>query len=170
MTDKCLYKFVNGTLADEIIPFVSDDIAATTAFAKSVEERFLNPYLNHQLTSIALNSISKWRARDLPSFKDYYEKHGKLPENLTKGFACLMALYKITTKGEDGKYYAKLPTRTVEMKDDESYLEYFAKGGCVIEFMRNEAVWGEDLTKYEGFALAVKTIVKKLRNGETDIL
>ena len=170
MTDKSVYKFVNDTLTNEIIPFVSDDVAATTAFSESVKERFLNPYLNHQLTSIALNSISKWKARDLPTFKDYYEKHGKIPENLTKGFACLMALYKITTKGEDGKYYAKLPTRTIEMKDDEKYLEYFVNGGCVIKFMQDESVWGEDLTMYEGFAAAVKTIVKKLRGGDTDIL
>ncbi len=170
MTDKRLYKFVNDTLSGEIIPFVSEDIAATTAFAESVKERFLNPYLNHQLTSIALNSISKWKARDLPSFKDYYEKYGRIPEKLTKGFACLMALYKITAKGEDGKYYAELPTRAIEMKDDEKYLEYFANGGCVIKFMQDETVWGEDLTKYEGFAAAVKTIVKKLRSGDTDIL
>ena len=170
MTDKALCKFIDETLTNEIIPFVSDDIAVTTAFAKSVKERFLNPYLNHQLTSIALNSISKWKARVLPSFKDYYEKYGKIPENLTKGFACLMALYKITTKGDDGKYYAKLPSRIIETKDDEKYLEYFANGGCVIEFMKDESVWGEDLTKYEGFAAAVKTIVKKLRSGDTDIL
>ncbi len=170
MTDKTLYKFIDETLTSEIIPFVSDDIAATTAFAESVKERFLNPYLNHQLTSIALNSISKWKARDLPSFKDYYGKYGKIPEHLTKGFARLMALYKITAKGDDGKYYAKLPSRAIEMKDDEKYLAYFANGGCVIEFMKDETVWGEDLTKYEGFAAAVKTIVKKLRSGDTDIL
>ena len=170
MTDNKLYKFVDDTLKSEIIPFVSEDIAATTEFAESVKERFLNPYLNHQLTSIALNSISKWKARVLPSFKDYYEKYGKIPENLTKGFACLMALYKITTKGDDGKYYAKLPSRTVEMKDDEKYLAYFANGGCVIEFMKDETVWGEDLTKYEGFAAEVKETVKRLRDGDTDIL
>lgn len=64
----------------------------------------------------------------------------------------------------------KLPTRTIEMKDDEKYLEYFANGGCVIKFMQDESVLDEDLTKYEGFATAVKTIVKKLRSGETDIL
>ena len=67
-----------------------------------------------------------------------------------------MALYKITTKGDDGKYYAKLPSRTIEMKDDEKYLEYFANGGCVIEFMKNETVWGEDLTKYEGFLIFIQ--------------
>ena len=34
----------------------------------------------------------------------------------------------------------------------------------------NETVWGEDLTKYEGFAAAVKTIVKKLRSGENGFI
>ena len=69
MTNDKLKKFLNETLDEEIIPFVSDDINATKEFADSVTDRFMNPYLNHQLTSIALNSISKWRARNLPSFK-----------------------------------------------------------------------------------------------------
>lgn len=170
MTDKRLYKFVNDALTCEIIPFVSADVASTTAFAESVKERFFNPYLNHMLKSIALNSVSKWKARVLPSFKDYYEKNGKIPENLTKGFAYLMAMYKVTVFESDGKYYAKLPRGDVEMLDDKKYLDYFANGGCVIEFMRDKSVWGEDLTKYDGFASAVKTYVKKIRSGETDIL
>lgn len=170
MQDARLNKFLSETLANEIIPYVSPDTAATAEFAESVKERFENPYLNHQLTSIALNAISKWRARDLPSFKDYYEAHGEIPENLTKGFAYLMAMYKLTEKREDGKYYAKLPSRTIEMRDEEKYLEYFANGGCVIEFMRDESVWGEDLTLYAGFAETVKGYVKRLRNAESDIL
>lgn len=170
MTDDILLKFVKDTLKDEIIPFVSDDIAATTAFSDSVVERFFNPYLNHQLTSIALNSISKWRARDLPSFKDYYEKHGKIPQNLTVGFSYLMATYKSVTKGADGKYYVDLPTRKIELKDDLPYLEYFANGGCVIEFMKDEKVWGEDLTGYNGFADEVKNNVKAILSGNYKLL
>ena len=77
MNDEKLSAFVERTLKEEIIPFVSDNIEATTAFADSVKERFMNPYLNHQLVSISLNSISKWRARVLPSFKDYYAKTEK---------------------------------------------------------------------------------------------
>ncbi|MCQ2399241.1 MAG: tagaturonate reductase, partial [Clostridia bacterium] len=60
MTDEKIAGFIDDTLKDEIIPFVSDDIKATTAFAESVKERFKNPYLNHQLVSISLNGISKW--------------------------------------------------------------------------------------------------------------
>ncbi|MBR1677555.1 MAG: tagaturonate reductase [Clostridia bacterium] len=170
MKDETLLKFVNATLKDEIIPFVSDDIKATTEFSDSVIERFLNPYLNHQLTSIALNSISKWRARDLPSFKDYYGKHGKIPENLTLGFSYLMATYKSIIKEDDGKFYIQLPTRKIELKDDFTYLEYFASGGCVIEFMKDEKVWGEDLTKYDGFATEVKKNVKAIRSGNYQLL
>ena len=170
MTDKKLSSFVSETLSEEIIPFVSDDVKATEEFAESVKERFLNPFLNHQLTSIALNAISKWRARDLPSFKDYYEKYGKIPRNLTIGFSYLMATYKSVKKGDDGNYYVELPTRTVELKDNIPYLEYFVGGGCVIEFMKDEKVWGEDLTKYEGFAETVKRNIKAIRSGDFDLL
>ena len=149
---------------------MSDDIKATTAFAESVKERFFNPYLNHQLTSIALNSISKWKARDLPSFKDYYETHGKTPKNLTLGFSYLMATYKSVKKEDDGKHYVQLPTRKIEIKDDAPYLEYFASGGSVVGFMKDEAVWGEDLTKYKGFQEEVEKNVKAIFSGEYKLL
>ena len=166
MNDDKISAFVNDTLKNEIIPFVSDDIAATTDFAHSVTERFLNPYLNHQLLSISLNSISKWRARDLPSFKDYYEKFGKIPTNLTIGFSYLMAIYSGIYFGGDGKYYVDLPARTVEIKDDEAHLKYFANGGRVSDFMKDASVWGEDLSVYEGFIETVEKNVAKIKNGE----
>ena len=161
MTNDKLKKFLNETLDEEIIPFVSDDINATKEFADSVTDRFMNPYLNHQLTSIALNSISKWRARNLPSFKDYYLKHGKIAKNLAYGFACLMKIYS-GLKAVDGKFLYDLPERTIEIQDDLPYLEYFANGGSVIEFMKKVDVWGEDLTEYNGFSEKVIEIIKSL--------
>lgn len=165
MTDKALRAFVEDTLREEIIPFVSDDIAATTAFADSVVERFLNPYLNHQLISIALNSISKWRARDLVSFKDYYAKYGKIAPNLTKGFAYLMALYSTVHKVGD-RYFATVCGREVPFKDDAEHLEYFANGGDVLGFMAKADVWGEDLLDYEGFGTTVVEYVNMIREGK----
>ena len=161
MVNETLKNFLNQTLSEEIIPFVSDDINATKQFADSVTDRFLNPYLNHQLTSIALNSISKWRARNLPSFKDYYLKHGKIAQNLTYGFACLMKIYS-DVKFKDGKFICKLKTREIEIQDDKNYLEYFANGGSVKEFMQNIGVWGEDLTNYAGFSEKVAEIIENL--------
>ncbi len=164
MVDEKLSTFVENTLKDEIIPYVSSDIEATTAFANSVKDRFMNPFLNHQLISISLNSISKWRARVLPSFKDYYAEHGVIASNLTVGFSYLIALY-MTLKERDGKYYVTLEEKEIEFKDDLSYLQYFANGNSIVEFMANENVWGEDLTKYDGFVKAVEENIARIKNG-----
>ncbi|MBE7077463.1 MAG: tagaturonate reductase [Clostridiales bacterium] len=165
MTDEKLSTFVENTLKNEIIPFVSKDIAATTVFANSVKDRFMNPFLNHQLLSISLNSISKWRARVLPSFKDYYSANGKLAPNLTIGFSYLMALYTSIVKVGD-RYEVNLKNGAVEFKDDLPYLEYFAGGNSIEQFMADKNVWGEDLTAYAGFLDAVLENVAKIKKGE----
>ena len=151
MTDERLSAFVDGALREEIIPFVSDDVAATAAYAESVKERFLNPFLNHRLESIALNSLSKWRARVLPSFRDYYARYHQIPRRLTLGFSCLMALYR---------------SRYGELKDEEKFLSYFAEGRPLKEIMSDCAIWGEDLTAYAGFYEAVKENAERIARGE----
>ncbi len=166
MKSEKLLKFLEDTLKYEINPFVSDDIEATTEFASSIKERFMNPFLNHLLVSIQLNSISKWRARDLPSFTDYYNANGKIPTNLTIGFSYLLAMYSSVKKESDGKYYVQLPSRKIEIIDDIPYLEYFANGGCPIEFMKDVAVWGEDLTLYKDFADTVAKNIELIKSGK----
>ncbi|MBQ8658392.1 MAG: tagaturonate reductase [Clostridia bacterium] len=166
MQDKKLLDFMLATLNEEIVPFVSDNVEATKVFADSVLDRFSNPYLNHLLTSISLNSISKWRARNLPSFKDYYLRYGKIPANMAKGFSYLMKIYS-SLKEKEGKYYVQLPTREIEVLDDLPYLQYFANGGSVAAFMKDEKVWGEDLTAYEGFQAAVEANLLALSEGKS---
>ncbi len=163
--DARLCAFVQDTLAKEIVPYVSADTAATTAFADSVTDRFGNPYLDHQLTSIALNSISKWRARVLPSFRDHFAAAGQLPQKLTVGFAYLMALYTRVYKTTEG-YFADVPGRTIPLQDDAAYLDYFADGGSVTAFMADTAVWGEDLTLFPGFAETVAAHITAINKGE----
>ncbi len=164
MTDERLSAFAEAALQDEINPHVSSDLAATAAFANSVKDRFLNPFLNHMLVSIALNSVSKWKARVLPSFRDYYEKHGKIAPCLTVGFSYLMALYACAEKTENG-YMAKLPAREIELKDEIEYLEFFAAKKPLAAFMSDIGVWGEDLSLYGGFLEAVTENTEKIKNG-----
>ncbi len=164
MQDDNLSKFLQETLKEEIVPFVSDDVAATTIFADSIKERFLNPYLNHLLTSISLNSISKWKARVLPSFKDYYNRFGMIPERLTIGFSYLMALYTSISL-IDGKYIVKLPSREIELIDDKPYLDFFAEKKSVKDFMSNVSVWGENLCDYTDFYNTVIKNLDKINKG-----
>lgn len=164
MIDEKLSDFVEATLKNEINPYVSSNIAETTKFADSVKDRFLNPFLNHMLVSISLNSISKWKARVLPSFKDYYRDHGTIAPNLTTGFSYLMALYSGIEKSE-GAYKVTLFGRVTELKDEVAYLEFFAEKRPIREFMANTDIWGEDLTHYEGFYDAVISNIQKIKNG-----
>lgn len=165
MIDEKLSAFVQNTLNEEIIPFVSADVDATTQFASSVKDRFMNEFLNHQLISISLNSISKWKARVLPSFKDYYAKNGKIAPNITIGFSYLLALYSSIKKvGET--YRAEIANRSFEIKDDLPYLQYFSADNASIgAFMANKEVWGEDLTQYNNFLNEVEENVEKIKKG-----
>lgn len=150
MNDAELCGFVGDTLQEEIDPFVSDNLAETEAFAADVLTRFKNPYLNHRLISISLNSISKWTARDLPSFDDYYKARGSVPKNLTLGFSYLLALYMSVYK-KDGDYFVDLPYGRERFIDTPAYLEHFIGGGTVRAFMRDKKIFGRDLTEYNGF-------------------
>lgn len=151
MTNETLYRFFRASL-EEIVPFVSSDRSMTERFAAEVEERFRNPYLNHQLTSIALNSISKWRARVLPTFRDFFAANGRIPEHLTVGFSCLMHLYR---------------TRYAELKDDAAVLSFFASGKPLKDFLSDSSVWGEDLTAYPQFFDTVTAQTERLAHGES---
>ncbi len=151
MTSETLYRFFRASL-EEIVPFVSPDRSMTERFAADVEERFRNPYLNHQLTSIALNSISKWRARVLPTFRDFFAANGRIPEHLTVGFSCLMHLYR---------------TRYAELKDDAEVLSFFASGKPLKDFLSDSSVWGEDLTAYPQFLETVTAQTERLAHGES---
>lgn len=151
MTNETLYRFFRASL-EEIVPFVSSDRSMTERFAADVEERFRNPYLNHQLTSIALNSISKWRARVLPTFRDFFAANGRIPEHLTVGFSCLMHLYR---------------TKYAELKDDAEVLSFFASGKPLKDFLSDRTVWGEDLTAYPQFPETVTAQTERLARGES---
>ena len=164
MTDEKISSFMETLLENEIIPFVSDDIAANKEFAQSVKGRFLNPYLNHQLTSIALNSVSKFKARCHVSFKDYYKAHGTLAPCFTLALSYLMALYSGVKKDGD-KFVRNVGNRTIEVMDDREYLEFFANGGSVADFLCGGA-FGEDLSVYNGLVKTVSENAQRINNGE----
>ena len=87
MHDDVICKFMNQTIYDEIIPTLTLPKAELDAFAHSVTERFKNPFIDHQLLAISLNSTSKWRARVMPSLKGYVELKKELPACIKIGRA-----------------------------------------------------------------------------------
>ena len=70
-------------LFDEIVPAIEDQVDDAAGFARDVLERFRNPFINHKLTSIALNHADKVQVRLAPTAKDFEKKLGRKPPILT---------------------------------------------------------------------------------------
>jgi tagaturonate reductase len=92
--------FIKKAVFEEINPTLSLSSEELDSFAEEVFDRFRNPFIKHQLSSIALNSISKFKVRVLPSLLGFQKKYNRLPLRLTFAFACLMRFY-------DGKWKGK---------------------------------------------------------------
>lgn len=161
MEDEVICGFMNRTIYDEIIPTLTLPKEELKSFAASVTERFKNPFIDHALLSISLNSTSKWKARVMPSLKGYIAKTGKLPECITASFAFYIAFYRGKQLTEDGLIAARPAGNEYTVKDDRPILQFFydhreddAKT-LVHAVCSNEEFWGEDLTAIAGFEDAV---------------
>ena len=128
MKDEKMSAFVKKCVYDEIIPTLDLPKGELTDYADNVFERFQNPYIRHMCSSIALNSVSKFKVRVLPSLLEYIKRMNKMPENLLLSFAKLIEFYK------DG-----------EPNDDEKVVE-FMKNKPINEILANKDFWGEDLS------------------------
>ncbi len=99
--DPDLSAFLRKGLFDEILPTINQDRAELEQFARDVLERFANPFIAHQLSSIALNSVSKFKARLLPALTESTQANGRPPQCLTLALAALIELYRTNDKVND---------------------------------------------------------------------
>ena len=167
MADPIIRRQLDQTVFGEIVPTVHLPKEKAEAFAKAVYERFENPFVKHALLAISLNSISKWTARVLPTFKDSIAATGSLPKWLTYSFAALLAFYRTTQEG-NGCLIGTRGTNTYEIHDDADKLadikEYAGRSTAdyVQAVMSRADWWGEDLTKINGFADAVAAHLERI--------
>ncbi len=138
-----LNSFITEALFEEIIPSIDFDDDELKNYAVSVLERFSNPFIIHQLESIALNSISKFKVRVLPSILSYLKKEGKAPKNLS--FAMASLIY----------YYGKeISQHSYELNDEPSNIEFFKKiwktestKRVTEKTLSKSSLWGQNLAK-----------------------
>ena len=160
MEDPIIRKSLDQTVFGEIVPTVDLPEEKAVAFARAVYERFENPFVKHALLAISLNSISKWRARILPTFKDSLAATGKLPKFLTYSLAALLTFYR-TTEAGDQCLMGSRTGNTYEIHDDEDKLSFIkdhaalATADYVKAVLGQAAWWGEDLNAVDGLTDAV---------------
>jgi tagaturonate reductase len=153
--------FINKGIFPEIMATIDMDKTELEQYADDVLDRFKNPFIKHLLSSIALNSIDKFKVRVLPSLLACIEASGKVPIHLTFAFACLIRFYKGSWHGKD------LP-----VNDSEDIVAFFTTAWIsnnhtqvVNTTLANMAFWNEDLTK---FASLLTALVHALDEIETN--
>ena len=153
--------FVREAIFNEIIPTLSLPEEELKTFAEEVLDRFRNPFIKHQLASIALNSVSKFKVRVLPSLLAYENKCNRLPLHLTFAFACLIRFYR-----------GEWNNQTLPINDDESVMaelkriwELHSYQEISEQALKNEKFWDQDLTQVAGLkdhiAMALELIETK---------
>jgi tagaturonate reductase len=153
LEDASMGKYVNQVIAEEIIPTLDLPKEALESYGNAVLERFQNPYINHQLMSISLNSNPKYETRILPSLIEYRKRKGSLPKKMVFSLASMIMLYRGEYKG-----------MTYNLKDSQELLDMYqalwgqydgTKEGClkIVEVvLARKDIWKVDLNNIEGLA------------------
>ena len=161
--DAVIGKFIRDAISEEIVPTLDLPADELQQFANDVIERFQNPFIKHELISIALNSISKFKVRVLPSLLSYHKQTGKLPERLIFSLAALIRFYKGEWQGE-----------TIPLNDSAEILDFFKQAWALNDpsktiqiVLSNQSLWGTDLTAVAGLEKMVNEKLTLLEENKT---
>ena len=147
-------KYIHKVQFEELMQTLDLPMDELEKFAGDVLERFDNPFVDHQVTSIMLNSFPKFQARDLPGLKTYLERMGELPKGLVFGLAAIITYYK-GGKRADGV--------DIVPNDDPKIMELLSNLWATGDTQKvadgvlgTEFIWQEDLNKIEGLNTLLK--------------
>ena len=151
LEDPLVGAFLKNSIFNEICPTLDLPEKELIQFSNDVLDRFKNPYLDHALLSISLNSISKYKTRVLPSVLEFIKRKKTLPRHLLFSLAALIVFYKGERNGEP-----------IELADDPEVLAFFESNWAKVTgskesitqmvnlVLSNSNFWDQDLTKIEG--------------------
>ncbi len=156
-------KYVHKIIYDELIETLDLPREELLNFADSVWERFVNPFIDHQVTSIMLNACSKFVTRDLPGLKEYMKRKGVLPQGIVLGLAAIIMYYKGGSRS-DGT--------PIVPNDSSSIVDYIknvwenstSMKELSVLVLKNKDIWSEDLTEISGLAEQVAAFLELIHN------
>ena len=147
-------KYIHKVQFDELMQTLDLPMDELEKFAADVLERFDNPFVDHQVTSIMLNSFPKFQARDLPGVKTYLERKGELPKGLVFGLAAIITYYKGGKRADGAEITPNDDPKIIELLQQlwaTGDTQKVADGVLAAEF-----IWQEDLRKVQGLNALVK--------------
>jgi tagaturonate reductase len=150
--------YLKKVIFEEIIPAMDQPEENLIPFAEDVLDRFRNPFIKHNLSDIALNSISKWKVRVLPTLLDYINKKDQIPTGMVQAFAAMIVYYRGHYNGE-----------ATPIKDKPDVIKYFDQiwkiktpEAVVESVLAKVEYWDQDLNLIYGLSEALIKEVKTL--------
>ncbi|MBQ0063527.1 MAG: tagaturonate reductase [Prevotella sp.] len=154
-------KYIHKVQFDELMETLNLPKEELEKFANDVLERFDNPFVDHQVTSIMLNSFPKFQTRDLPGLKIFLERKGKLPEGLVMGLAAIITYYKGGKRADGTEIVPNDDEKIMTLLKDlwaTGDTQKIAGGVLAADF-----IWGENLNDIKGLNALVKKDLDLIR-------
>ena len=148
--------FMKELVYDEVLTVLDGTEKDLKKFAHKILERFANPYIRHQWQSIALNAMSKWETRNLPSLINFNKTHKMLPQKLVFSLAAMIAYFKGEANGVRYK-----------VQDDQWILDFYKKAWAECDgrpisiyqlcekVLALDKVWKQDLNNIQNLTITV---------------
>jgi tagaturonate reductase len=161
MNDTALKDYISDVMQNEIVPAIPYKIEAdiASAFARSVLDRFANPYIEHLWINITFQYVMKIKIRILPVLVQYYKIYNKVPQHIAFGFAVFL-LFMRTNRKEGEKYFGDFKGREYPITDDQAAYFYekskLDMSAYVRSVLTDENLWGADLSALTGFIETVE--------------
>lgn len=154
--------YLEQLLREEVLPTLVMPEEELTTYLASIIDRFKNPYVDHQILSIALHSFTKFKVRLLPSLLAYTDQKGGLPLRITFALAALIRFYKGAYRGE-----------SIPLKDEPGVLEMLQEAWQFVDhsavaktILTWSAHWGQDLSKIPGLQAQVSYYLERMEKEE----
>lgn len=160
--DEDVGRFAAELINDEIKPTIDLPKNEMDEFANSVVERFKNPFIRHELMSIALNSTTKFKTRLLPTYNDYRAKFGNSPKHILFSLASLIVFYR-----------GKRGDEEIKLADDAKYLDFWKEVWALSDYteiakkvLNFTELWEQSLDVDDNLALVAGYVKSIVENGE----
>jgi tagaturonate reductase len=158
MQDSVMSAFIRHVMLQEIVPSLDMPHDEAEMFAHQVLDRFANPFVHHELMSIALQQTTKLDVRVVPSLYDYHNRTGRLPQGIVLAFAANLLF--VTREGRASE--VELPMddrgsaiRAYRKKAGRDDMDGFVRAVCT-----DREVWHAALDALPGF---IENVASRMR-------
>ncbi|HEX5151687.1 MAG TPA: tagaturonate reductase [Parafilimonas sp.] len=173
MQENYFSTFIKELMMEEIASCITGSAISmdeAISFAKTVIDRFGNPYIEHKWLSITMQYSAKIKMRTVPLLFAWYQRHHKIPVHMAAGFAAYILFMKPVVN-EGNNYFGIHNGVKYKIEDDKAAYFYDVwqqhPGDKIVEsILSDKNLWGDDLSLLNGFMATVQYFLNQFCRHE----